>query len=234
MKRRPLFLPDGRALLAALTARDEGLVGTYLDLQEGGLLRVYDPELVGRSNEAVEDRLDAEPDRYARVPLYTREYRLMAEFIDQVDDQLARLLDAALAGREAFRRFEAVLAGWPEEQRRWEIFREQALIRWVVTWLRSLGVEPRWDLAVPPEESPDPPWLLRVALREGRAGPRRVHCDSEKEAVRLFVRLVQELCELWREPVRTRGLRAQIRFSRGGIEVRREGRVVTLHMTQRA
>ena len=51
MSRRRLHLPEGRALLAALTARDEGLVGTYLDLHEGGLLRVYDPELVGRSNE---------------------------------------------------------------------------------------------------------------------------------------------------------------------------------------
>lgn len=213
-------------------------MGTYLDLQEGSLLRVYDPELVGRSNDAAEQRLDQEPDRYAKIPLYTREYRLMAEFIDEVDDDLARLLDAALAGREAFRRFEAVLAGWPEEQRRWEAFREAALVRWVVSWLRSLGIEPRWDR--PPasvqaselEEHPVP-WLLRLGLRDGQDGPRLVRCDSEAEAKSLFVRLVLELCELWREPVRTRQLRHQSRFVRGNIEVRREGRVVTLSLRPR-
>jgi hypothetical protein len=101
MERRPLNV-DPVALLAALTARDEGLVGTYVDLEDGALLRLYDPAIVGRSNDDVEQRLDDEPHRYARVPLFSREYRLLTEFVDTVeDDDLARLLDAALGGREA-------------------------------------------------------------------------------------------------------------------------------------
>ena len=111
MERRPLNV-DAGALLAALTARDEGLVGTYVDLREGALLRLYDPAVVGRTNDALEARIDSDPDRYAKVPLFTRDFRLMAEFVDTVDDDdLARLLDTALSGRGAFRRFEAVLAG---------------------------------------------------------------------------------------------------------------------------
>src|SRR5215510_8997604 len=127
MDRRTLRIDD-RALLAALTARDEGLVGTYLDLEDGALLRLYDRAVVGRSNDPLEQRIDEEPDRYAKVPLYAREFRLMAEFVDSVeDDDLARLLDAALGGRNAFRRFDAVLDGWPTEQARWASFREDAL-----------------------------------------------------------------------------------------------------------
>src|SRR4051812_25926599 len=130
MERRSLRIDD-RALLAALTARDEGLVGTYVDLEDGALLRVYDRAVVGRTNDVLEQRIDEEPDRYAKVPLYSREYRLMAEFVDTVeDDDLARLLDAALGGRNAFRRFDAVLDGWPQERVRWEQFRENALARW--------------------------------------------------------------------------------------------------------
>lgn len=236
MERRPLAV-DAGALLAALTARDEGLVGTYVDLRDGELLRLYDPAVVGRTNDAVEARIDADPDRFARVPLFTREYRLMAEFVDTVeDDDLARLLDTALSGRGAFRRFDAVLAGWPADHRRWERFREDALARWAVGWLRSVGVEPRWERAVPPEETPEAPLLLRIALL-GDPGTdpngivRILNAETEPEAQRIFVRLARELAELWREPFRVSALRNQTRFSRGGVELRRDGNqvAITLH-----
>lgn len=233
MERRPLDI-DAGALLAALTARDEGLVGTYLDLAEGGLVRLYDPAVVGRTNDAVEARIDAEPDRYAKVPLFTRDFRLMAEFVDTVeDDDLARLLDTALSGRGAFARFDAVLAGWPLERSHWAQFREQALERWAVGWLRSVGVEPRWDRPVPPEEAPEAPWLLRIALL-GRPGPgsdglvRCLDAETEAEAQRTFVRLARELSELWREPFRRSALNHQNRFARGGVELRRDGTTVAI------
>ena len=233
MERRLLDI-DAGALLAALTARDEGLVGTYLDLAEGRLVRLYDPAVVGRTNDAVEARIDADPDRYAKVPLFTRDFRLMAEFVDTVeDDDLARLLDTALTGRGAFARFDAVLAGWSSEQAHWARFREQALVRWAVGWLRSVGVEPRWDRPVPPEEAPEAPWLLRIALL-GRPGPdpeaavRTLEAETEAEAHRVFVRLARELSELWREPFLRGALRNQNRFARGGVELRREGTTVAI------
>lgn len=227
--RRALHI-DAPSLLAAAVARDEGLLGTYLDLQRGVLLRVYDPSLAGHSNDATEALLDADPDRYAKVPLYIREYRLMTEFVDRADDDLARQLDAALAGREAFRRFEVVLAGWPEEQARWRQFREDALVRWLVGWLHSLEIDPIWDLPVPVDEPFDVPWLLRVALRGGSDGTRSIPCEDLAAAKQMFMRLARELCELRREPVLTRTLRNATRFARGGIEIRREGTVVTLAM----
>lgn len=220
---------DLGALLAATVARDEGLLGSYLDLAEGGLMRLYDPALSGRSNEALEAMLDEDPDRFAKVPLYTREYRLMAEFVDRVeDDEIARQLDAALSGREAFRRFDAVLAAFPEEKAAWEHFHEDALLRWVLAWLRSLDIHPL-GLEPPPQLPHETPWLVRLALASD--GERVVSCDSEEEAVRVFVQIVRELCELRREPVRTRSLRQETRFAREGIEVRREGCAVRLRAT---
>jgi hypothetical protein len=223
MPRRKLRI-DARALLAALTSRDEGLLGTHLDLVEGVLLRLYDPAVVGRDNEQVEERIDAEPDRFAKVPLYTREYRLMTEFVDQVeDDDLARLLDTALSGREAFRRFDAVLGGWPTERARWAAYREDALARWAVAWLRALGLEPDWDRFVPPEEPDDVPALLRVALAGGR-----LEVADEAAAQALVVRLARELAEIRREPFRARGVRGRSRVVRGSVEIRRDGRTVTV------
>jgi hypothetical protein len=223
MDRRSLPI-DARALIAALTARDEGLLGTYLDLETGALLLLHEG-----GEDPLEQRIDEEPDRYAKVPLYSREYRLMAEFVDSVDDDdLARLLDAALGGRNAFRRFDAVLEGSPDEARRWREFRENALARWAVAWLRSLGVEPAWDRPTPPPEPPQTPSLLAIAFR-GAAGVtgeglvRRYRAADEAEAAALFVRSCRELCELEREPFLTGSARRRTRFVRGAIEVRRDG-----------
>lgn len=227
MPRRPLTV-DSPAILAALTTRDEGLLGTYLDLQTGGLVRVYDPAIVGRSNDAAEGRLDAEPDRYAKIPLYSREYRLMTEFVDTVeDDDLARLLDAALAGRSAFRRFDGTLGAWPAERARWEAFRHAALLRWAAAWLRAQGVEPRWEPIVPEVEA-ELASLLRVILH-GEPGPdggRILRARDDAEAQALFVRVCRELCELAQEPFRARHLRHTTRFVYGGVEVRRDGATV--------
>lgn len=232
MARRPVPV-DAEALIAALTARDEGLVGTYLDLRDGSLLRLFDPAVVGRDNELVEQRIDADPDRYAKVPLYSREYRLMTEFVDTVeDDDLARLLDAALAGNSAFRRFDAVLDGWPAERGQWRAYREAALVRWAAGWLRSLNVEPQWDRRAP-EEPPQTPWLLQVALRGEVADAdgeivRILRTGSESEAQTTFLRLARELCELGQEPFRLRAYRKSTRIARGGLEIRRDGRVVII------
>jgi hypothetical protein len=233
--RRPLQV-DADVLLRALTARDEGLLGTYLDLQTGELLRLVDPAVAGRDNEPVETRLDDDPDRYARVPVYNREYRLMTSFVDTVrDDDLARLLDAALGGREAFRRFEAVLRGWQTDHARWAAYREAALARWATGWLRSLAIEPVWELPAVPEEIQRAPVLLVLAAgdpEEDGAGRvvRVLKTRSLDEARALFTRAVRQLCELRAEPFRARHLRGTDRFSVDGIEIERDGKLVRLRL----
>lgn len=217
---------EASVLLAALVDRDEGLLATFIDLTDGSLLRLYDPAVTGRDNEALLSRIDTDPERYAEVPRYTRMYRLMTEFVDSVrDDHLARLLDTALTSREAFRRFEGVLAAWPEEHARWASYREGALVRWAVAWLRSVGVEPDWAIPLPPEAPLAVPELLEVALlgREAGDGVRILEAPSEEVAQGLFVKLARQLCELYCEPFQARTLRGRTRFARGGVEIRRDG-----------
>ncbi len=222
---------DASVLLEALVARDEGLLATYVDLTDGSLLRLFDPAVTGRANEQVLSKVDAEPDRFVEVPRYTRAYRLMSDFVDTVDDDhLARMLDTALSGREAFRRFDAVLTGWPADHARWVAFRRSALVAWAVSWLRSVGVEPSWDIDTPEEDAVEVPELLRVALlgQQDGQGVRSMQRASESEASRLFVRLARQLCELRCEPFRARAVRGRTRFVRGGMEIRRDGARVTL------
>lgn len=230
-ERRSIRL-HGQALLQALVARDEGLLATYVDLTDGSFVRLYDPAVTGRANEAVLARIDTDPDRYAEVPRYTRSYRLMADFVDTVeDDDLARLLDTALSGREAFRQFDAVLGGWPAERTRWETYRRDALSHWAATWLRSVGVEPAWELPTPPEAAAAVPELLVVAL-QGRLhdGQASHEAADEAEAAWMFRRVVRQLCELHTEPFLARRLRGRTRFARGGVEVRLDGTRVTLFL----
>ncbi len=234
------YAPEGAPALDALsfeiparsTAAFVGASGAGKTTLIALLLRLYDPAVTGRDNEALLSRIDAEPDRYAEVPRFTRMYRLMTEFVDTVgDDHLARLLDTALTSREAFRRFEGVLGAWPQEQARWRAYRQAALIRWVVAWLRSLRIEPDWELPLPPDEaSPSVPELLQVALLGAPAGSgaRVYEAPSEDEARERFVRLARQLCELRCEPFLARTLEGRTRFARGGIEIRRERRRVIL------
>lgn len=221
---------DEPVLLAALVARDEGLLATFLDLQTGSLVRLFDPAVTGRDNQPVWALIEQEPERYAEIPRYTRQFRLMQDFVDLVeDDDLARLLDTALTGREAFRRFEVLLAAWPKERDRWNDYRHEALVQWAVAWLRSLDVEPPWASGMPEESALDVPELLRVALESpGDAGSRTVTFESPEQATRLFVKLARQLCELRREPFRARRVRQLRRFRRGGIEIACDERVVTL------
>ncbi|MEM6928018.1 MAG: UPF0158 family protein [Myxococcota bacterium] len=229
--RQPVTI-DQPVLLAALVARDEGLLATFVDLQTGDLVRLFDPAVTGRDNEAVNALLDAAPERYAEIPRYTRQFRLMQDFVDLVeDDDLARLLDTALTGHEAFRKFEVLLAAWPREQSRWEAYRHEALTRWAVTWLRSLDVEPPWAAGLPEEPALDVPELLRLALQgPGAAHRRTLRLETPEQATQLFVTLARQLCELRREPLRARRVRQLQRFRRGGIEITRHDRSVTLEI----
>lgn len=231
--RRPVPI-DQSALLAALVARDEGLLATFVDLQTGDLVRLFDPAVTGRHNTNVWSRIDKEPERYAEIPRYTRQFRLMQDFVDLVDDDdLARLLDTALTGNEAFRKFEVLLAAWPKEQSRWVTFRHQTLVRWAVSWLRSLDVEPAWAEGLPEVSPLDVPDLLRVALEApGTGGRRTVQLETVGQATQMFLMLCRQLCELRREPFRARRVRQLHRFRRGGIEIARDDRAVTLALVQ--
>jgi hypothetical protein len=213
---------DRDALLRAVTARGESLLGTWLELADGSLhaLVEHDESAEGRAFEA---RMDAHPDGFAKVPVYPREYRLMTEFVETVEsDPLAAALDAALAGREAFRRFDAVLAAHPDEAGRWGRYRSDALLAWASAWLRAQGIDTPWTTEPPRPERPATVELLVAG------GPVTRACADRHEARDLFVRLCRELCDLVREPFRASDVRGRTRFARAGVQLDVDGASVTV------
>lgn len=65
----------------------------------------------------------------------------MLDFIPSVSDKhLQQLLEVAIQGRGAFRRFKDVLARVPAEQQRWYAFQMERLNTRVRAWLADEGV----------------------------------------------------------------------------------------------
>jgi len=76
----------------------------------------------------------------------------MDEFASSIGDpRLRELLEVALDGRGAFRRFKDVLARWPEERARWFAFRDECLRGAMQEWLIAHEIEPT---TAPPRRAP--------------------------------------------------------------------------------
>ena len=87
--------------------------------------------------------VDALMESFIQVPQAdTREgYNLMVDFAATVrDPHLRELLEVALDGRGAFRRFRDVLARYPDERERWFEFRDDETRRQIDAWLEAVGV----------------------------------------------------------------------------------------------
>ena len=67
----------------------------------------------------------------------------MEAFIETVSDRhLHELLQAAIQGKGAFRRFKDVLAMSPQERERWFQFHDARIIQRVLKWLDGEGIQP--------------------------------------------------------------------------------------------
>ncbi len=140
MKRRRLPI-DWNELETALTWRsDEG--GQYLDLGTGEIIAWMGPDDDVMSEEDVDSGL-IEGRLLDIEPLESSvEYGWMAEFAGSVTDPaLAQLLEVALNGRGAFRRFKDVLAGYPAERERWFAFHGERVREAAQEWLNRNGIE---------------------------------------------------------------------------------------------
>ena len=123
----------------------------FLDRETGQIVQAFDG-----SAEELED-LDLDSSRYARIepPLSGEQWNWMSAFVETVkDEHFADLLDVAIQGRGAFRRFKDVLDRKPAERDRWYAFQKERMreaIRW---WLCENEIEaddpPDW--ARPPAE----------------------------------------------------------------------------------
>jgi hypothetical protein len=116
----------------------------YLDLQSGELLFVSDYVDMEEA-EKLKKHIDDDPDRYESLPKADsyQGYQDMEDFIATVEDEhLAQLLEVAIDGKRAFRRFKDVLARYPDERETWFRFKDDRLKQRVLEWLEDIGVEP--------------------------------------------------------------------------------------------
>jgi hypothetical protein len=124
----------------------------YLDPRTGEVLMVPVDRLDGEDDWPSDDDIDAgldAGDLLAIEPLGAPvEYGWMAEFASSVGDaRLRELLELALSGRGAFRRFKNVLLDFPAERGRWFAVRDAHLRAAAREWLAEQGIE---AIAAPP------------------------------------------------------------------------------------
>jgi hypothetical protein len=114
----------------------------FLDLETGEILSVSeytDDEATARLKEQIEEEFD----RYEQIPkAESREgYEDMADFVATVDhEHVAELLEVAINGKGAFRRFKDVLLDYPEERERWFKFKVDRMEERALEWLEDIGV----------------------------------------------------------------------------------------------
>jgi hypothetical protein len=139
MSRKPLTIAWDELEMALTWRTDDG--GHYLDVTTGQVV-----SFTGLDDELAEDEIDAGllEGRLVRIePLPSAvEYGWMEEFVASVANAtLSRLLDVALGGKGAFRRFKDVLSAYPADRNRWFAFRDERLREAARTWLEDNGIQ---------------------------------------------------------------------------------------------
>jgi len=116
----------------------------YLDLEIGEILFVSD-YMDDEETEKLKDRIEENYDHYEQIPRVEsyEGYRDMEDFIATVEDEhLAELLEVAIDGKGAFRRFKDVLARYPDERERWFRFKDERMQQRALEWLDDIGISP--------------------------------------------------------------------------------------------
>jgi hypothetical protein len=114
----------------------------YLDLQTGEILLVSE-YMDDEETSKLKDEIEEEFDRYEPIPMVESHegYRDMQDFITTVEDEhLVELLEVAINGKGAFRRFKDVLLNYPQERERWFKFRDDRMEERALEWLESIDV----------------------------------------------------------------------------------------------
>jgi hypothetical protein len=98
----------------------------YLDLDKGAILFLSE-YMDDEETRKVKDKIKEDFDRYERIPKAESHegYEDIVDFIATVkDEHLAELLEVAINGKGAFRRFKDILLNYPEERERWFRFKD--------------------------------------------------------------------------------------------------------------
>ena len=114
----------------------------YLDLETGEIVFISD-YIDDVHLEELKDKIDENPARYEPIPKAEsyEGYNDMVDFIATVEDEhLIELLEVAINGKGAFRRFKDVLARYPEEKERWYRFKDGRMRERALAWLEDIGI----------------------------------------------------------------------------------------------
>jgi hypothetical protein len=114
----------------------------FLNLETGEILFISD-YVDDEETRELKDRIEEDFERYERIPRAESNegYEDMVDFIATVDDEhLAELLEVAINGKGAFRRFKEVLLNYPEERDRWFKFKDERMEERALEWLDDIGV----------------------------------------------------------------------------------------------
>ena len=114
----------------------------YLDLTTGEILFLSE-YMDDEETRKLRERIEEEPDRYEQIPRAESHegYKDMEDFIATIkDEHLAELLEVAINGRGAFRRFKDVLLRYPEERERWFQFKDERIEERARGWLDDISV----------------------------------------------------------------------------------------------
>jgi hypothetical protein len=116
----------------------------YLDTVTGEVILLTEDGV--EDYEQVLEQVEADAEgRYLEIPVKdsSEGYRDMEHFIETVRDlRLRDLLEVAINGRGAFRRFKDVLLSYPEERERWFAFERERLVERIREWLQAEEIEP--------------------------------------------------------------------------------------------
>jgi hypothetical protein len=152
-----LDLKTGEIIM--LTSEELG----YVDEPPDRPLPEWQQETVKRAEEIWLD----DGKRYVGVPESDsrRAYGDMKDFIATVEDEHLRgMLQVAVQGRGAFRRFKDMLYHYPRERERWFHFSDAQARRRALDWLESQGIEPIVEESEYPEKPTDRDLCLEEAL----------------------------------------------------------------------
>jgi hypothetical protein len=114
----------------------------YLDLENGEILLLIDYS-DDEEGEKLREKIDDEPERYELIPkLESHEsYADLEDFVATLkDEHLVELLEVAINGKGAFRRFKDVLFRFPEERERWFQFKDARIRERVREWLEDIDI----------------------------------------------------------------------------------------------
>jgi hypothetical protein len=109
----------------------------FLDLQTGEIV-------IAESYSEEADSYDVD-ERYVPIPRPDSQddYAVMEQFVSTIRDaHLRELLEVAIQGKGAFRRFKDVLRAHPDTQEQWFAFKDQELRERINEWLNEQDIEP--------------------------------------------------------------------------------------------